>query len=1535
MRKLFLAFLLLLGVVTSVGLAFAADDFSDEASLPQPRRGGSNPLMKFAGALRSSAGFGDTTYIGYSPGAGSAANYWAIRASTTSAATTNVHRPPAAGCMWTWDPAGEATATGYIRNDSLQGWWPLAANFRLFYSPSRGDLRIPACDLDYGNQTSYSPRSSTGRNFGILGAWHRDHGNRNTGGVLANHVNWAPLGGSYSAWCGLRQHADKQYVDPITSNPVNADAALYTVVATGSPNYFLFPGYCNNWDQMLYRNIDMTGFTGSDLTVNFKYSTQLSHDLDPNFCGWFDKDPLSQATNTSLTFHCADGNLVAGDKVTSPADSFMVYVGAPTETNFQPFVDLCTSPAFGPRPIYDPLRRWFDEVIRSSEKNAGSFHLYKELLSVTDSTNTTASILIPNTVLSPMLTASGGKVRLVFRVKTNGLRSDESGTFNSHGRGAAVVDDVTYSISGGGGSSPAGWGTFENATDINNAVSGGSPNPTADLAWRSTAKPPLTIPHVEALGSPGVSYTDACGADVNAPGRICSMVGGVMTFGMHDLGEQIGNGKNFTGEASLFQLVMSPTIQMCSNDGVEGPGPSAAWPNTINIKAPGNQGDAIAGNEIYIDYETYVRAATFNLPVIGSGILYGWLYQSYPQTDPFGVAGSAPFDHGITAWGQWIFGQQNYQAEDLCFRSIPGTTGQEGNVLSTGLVVFDDSRSEYQEFPDSVKFGWYMEERNYFAVPTGQFPIGGLYIDNTSLALIDGTPLPMSTSVFEWYQDSFPWNTLVVPAYDASFDTAGTIFRTGINAAQNSVPRIERWDIPADSIYVTALGNAPLRVDLIFRVLPGPGNYVIAGVPSSGLAKNPQAGNPVTGAGRTAANPLGVSNSSNFWESYMFDDGKFGSTGSHATTVRAGTGGWDPNHWNSARCDTSGTNQFPVLGRSSGIPPVVADTWSGTYHESEFGIAAAPEYGDPYDPLPTNKRGALGQPRHRCFIRTAGAPISNFDCVHNPPSSGVTPDVYDLSYVTAAGSGYDGNVNSSEYTKIIPDGLLTPGSHIEYFYRLAEAGVETMTGMMPDTNVVVPQLGERNNDGQRWMEASALPDRWKESGYSHPLGLVTGGHACMLVVDNQNSNTGDEYAWLAVADTIGATSNQKWGASTGYHAKGGPSNINNPADNIDRAGRSGFIAEHGGSPGTTWDFFQIIGAEGSSPAGPLGGRLSFQGGVNPQYAPQTQKSTPTLAQLEFFYKILLYLNGNLNGNLLGPYDDRSTDDVKMIENWLKDGNTSTLNRVFITTGDGFVENNDLLGGAQSGLNSSYLGVSLQSPAYRNDSGITTNTVDLTPVNPGALFVAGKYWGVRNTCQHTDEVLDIAAGPVAAFTSRLASYPDPDVNDSKLFTAVMLKAWNTNSPWAAMTCGFDILDLVSRFGIDSKGRSSFFYDVFTKVFNGVCTVTGTPIVGLDVPNLGDGKMFSDFVSLRNNPLASGMAKIHFGIARDDQVTVKIFDVGGRLVRTLADRQFKAGEHDLVWDGTDNGGRSVSRGVYFTQVRYRNSAFSDAKKLTVLK
>ncbi len=46
----------------------------------------------------------------------------------------------------------------------------------------------------------------------------------------------------------------------------------------------------------------------------------------------------------------------------------------------------------------------------------------------------------------------------------------------------------------------------------------------------------------------------------------------------------------------------------------------------------------------------------------------------------------------------------------------------------------------------------------------------------------------------------------------------------------------------------------------------------------------------------------------------------------------------------------------------------------------------------------------------------------------------------------------------------------------------------------------------------------------------------------------------------------------------------------------------------------------------------------------------------------------------------------------------------------------------------------------------------------------------------------------------------------------------------------------------------------------------------------------------------------------------EVNLAIYDVRGRLVRTLVDGKLEAGRHSVVWDGRNSGGRMAS-GVYF--------------------
>lgn len=74
-------------------------------------------------------------------------------------------------------------------------------------------------------------------------------------------------------------------------------------------------------------------------------------------------------------------------------------------------------------------------------------------------------------------------------------------------------------------------------------------------------------------------------------------------------------------------------------------------------------------------------------------------------------------------------------------------------------------------------------------------------------------------------------------------------------------------------------------------------------------------------------------------------------------------------------------------------------------------------------------------------------------------------------------------------------------------------------------------------------------------------------------------------------------------------------------------------------------------------------------------------------------------------------------------------------------------------------------------------------------------------------------------------------------------------------------------------------------------------------------------------------------IKYSTARDGKVKVVVFDVSGRIVRTLVDGREVAGTHAVVWDGTNDRGAHVGSGVYWVQMRA--GTFVSNKKMVVLK
>ena len=82
----------------------------------------------------------------------------------------------------------------------------------------------------------------------------------------------------------------------------------------------------------------------------------------------------------------------------------------------------------------------------------------------------------------------------------------------------------------------------------------------------------------------------------------------------------------------------------------------------------------------------------------------------------------------------------------------------------------------------------------------------------------------------------------------------------------------------------------------------------------------------------------------------------------------------------------------------------------------------------------------------------------------------------------------------------------------------------------------------------------------------------------------------------------------------------------------------------------------------------------------------------------------------------------------------------------------------------------------------------------------------------------------------------------------------------------------------------------------------------------------------------NPFNS-FTTISLALPNSERMVLKIFDMQGRTIATLADRFFESGLHYLEWNGIDQHNRPVTSGVYFCEARAKE--FSLVRKLVVLR
>ncbi len=95
-----------------------------------------------------------------------------------------------------------------------------------------------------------------------------------------------------------------------------------------------------------------------------------------------------------------------------------------------------------------------------------------------------------------------------------------------------------------------------------------------------------------------------------------------------------------------------------------------------------------------------------------------------------------------------------------------------------------------------------------------------------------------------------------------------------------------------------------------------------------------------------------------------------------------------------------------------------------------------------------------------------------------------------------------------------------------------------------------------------------------------------------------------------------------------------------------------------------------------------------------------------------------------------------------------------------------------------------------------------------------------------------------------------------------------------------------------------------------------------------------EMPKDFALLQNYPNPfNPSTEIRYDLPAPSHVSIKIFDVRGRWIRTLVNWNVPAGRHSVTWDALDNNGLKAPSGLYFYKMEADN--FLDTRRMILLK
>src|SRR5262249_23387377 len=149
------------------------------------------------------------------------------------------------------------------------------------------------------------------------------------------------------------------------------------------------------------------------------------------------------------------------------------------------------------------------------------------------------------------------------------------------------------------------------------------------------------------------------------------------------------------------------------------------------------------------------------------------------------------------------------------------------------------------------------------------------------------------------------------------------------------------------------------------------------------------------------------------------------------------------------------------------------------------------------------------------------------------------------------------------------------------------------------------------------------------------------------------------------------------------------------------------VSNKNSQPGSTWDMYGVKASESlTTSAGQLGSRLanrSSMGFATGRYSRQG----PTPEMLRSYYRIVTILTGDLTAGILGPFVNRSQNDIGLLNDYLTTAAGLPQPRGLMFQGDGFGQSEKATGGIDPQhitFLTDKLGVVFRNPTYQGLSG---------------------------------------------------------------------------------------------------------------------------------------------------------------------------------------------------------------------------------------